>query len=76
MTKTNLYTLATNKGELAVLALEPGAEPWLAGVYYVRNRAGWDSTVFLADMRPATPADLEAVGGVVHRGMVAAEGWE
>lgn len=73
MSRANLYTLETNKGELVVLSLEPGMDPWLAGVYFMRTNPDWDSMVFLTDMRPATKADVKAVDDVMVRGIVAVE---
>lgn len=61
------YLLRTTRSNTAVITLEPGEDPWLAGVRYVRETYSWDLATFLDDIRPASPQDL-AANGITTRG--------
>jgi hypothetical protein len=41
-TMRTLYALRTTSGRLAIIALAPGADPWLAAVRYVRDYLACD----------------------------------
>jgi len=56
--ETTYYTLHTTDGRQAVVPVPPGQDRWLIAVRYVREY--FPSSDFLADLTPATPAEIAA----------------
>jgi hypothetical protein len=52
------HTLTTTDGRQAVIPVQPGQDRWLIAVRYVREY--FPRSDFLADLLPATPAEITA----------------